>query len=223
MKIKFVQKLIGLSFVLAFALLSFSCQNAQTSQTQATVNQGPIKAQTPTEAYKSLYAAVKAKDNARIQQLMSNNTLTFAGFAMEQQKQSLEKVLENGMTATTFADSLPEIRDERVSGNFGAVEVFSQKDNRWEDLAFVLEDGNWKLAVGDIVKGTYKSPGKGQAQIEMEANNPMMRDANPAANTNGNNNSKDDISKDKSKRNPVNTAEVPDENMNRVPAKANKK
>jgi hypothetical protein len=223
MKIKFVHKLVGLSFVLAFALLSFSCQNAPTSQTQPAVNQGPINAQTPTEAYKSLYAAVKAKDSSRIQQLMSNNTLTFAGLAMEQQKQSLEKVLENGMTATTFAASLPEIRDERVNGNFGAVEVFNQKDNRWEDLFFVLEDGGWKLAFGDVIKGTYKSPGKGQAQIEMEANNPMTANEIPTANTKGNTNSKDDAVIDKSKRNPVNTAEVTDENANNSPAKANKK
>jgi hypothetical protein len=203
--------------------LSFSCENSPTSQTQTTANLGPIKAETPTEAYKSLYASVKAKDNARIQHLMSKNTIGFAGFAMEQHKQSLEKVIENGMTATTFADSLPEIRDERVSGNFGALEVFNQKDNRWEDLAFILEDGMWKLAVGDVVKGTYKSPAKGQAQTEMETNNPMMKYEIPAANTKGNTNSKDDAVIDKSKRNPVNTAEVTDENANNSPAKANKK
>ncbi len=223
MKFKVFQKIIGLSFILTFALLSFSCQNTQTSQTRTTVNLGPINAQTPTEAYKSLYAAVKAKDNARIQQLMSKNTLAFAGLSMEQYKQSLEKATENGMTSTTFADSLPEIRDERVNGNFGAVEVFSQKDNRWEDLHFIFEDGMWKLAVGDDVQGTFKSPGKGQAQIEMEANNPMMQYEIPAANTKGNTNSKDAISTDKSIRNPVNTAEVTDEDTNKAPAKANKK
>jgi hypothetical protein len=125
MKFKVFQKIIGLSFVLAFALLSFSCQDAQTSQPQAQVDLGPINAQTPSDAYKSLYAAVKAKDSARIQQLMSKNTLAFAGLSMEQYKQSLEKAIENGMTSTTFANSLPEIRDERVNGNFGAVEVFS--------------------------------------------------------------------------------------------------
>ncbi len=223
MNVKFVYKVVGLSFVLAFALLSFSCRDAQTSQSKAPVDLGPLKADTPTEAYKSMYAAVKAKDNARIQQLMSKNTLTFAGFALEKQKQSLEKVLENGLTATTFAPSLPEIRDERVSGEFGALEVFSQKDNRWEDLPFVLEDGMWKLAVGDSFKGTYKSPGKGQAQTEMEANNPMTAAEIPSANTNGNANSKNGAAMDKSKRNSVNTVEVPDERTNTAPAKANKK
>jgi len=223
MKFKVFQKIVGLSFVLAFALLSFSCQDAQTSQTQTTANLEPINAQTPTEAYKSLYAAVKAKDNARIQQLMSKDTMAFAGFSLGQNKQPLEKFFENGLTSTTFADSLPEIRDERINGNFGAVEVFSQKDNRWEDLPFILEEGSWKLAVGDSFKGTYKSPGKGQAQIEMETNNPMTPSEIPMANTKENTNSRDSITTDKSKRNPVNTVEVIDESTNKSPAKANKK
>lgn len=168
MKFNVIKKIVGLSFVLAFAFLSFSCQSAGTA-----VNREHAKATTPREAYRMLYEAVKAKDTEGIKLLMSNNTMTFAGFAAEQQKQSLEKMFENGLTATTFSDTLPESRDIRVNGNFGAVEVWNQKDNRWDDLPFVLEDGGWKLAVGDAFKGEYKSPGKGQAQIEMEASNPM--------------------------------------------------
>lgn len=223
MKIKFTQLFIRLALVLIVAFFGFSCETAPTSTTETTqkrVIEGPIKAGSPTEAYKSLYEAVKAKDNQRIQQLMSKNTISFAGFAMEQHKQSLEKVLENGMTATTFADSLPEIRDERVKDNFGAVEVFNQKENRWEDLSFILEDGMWKLAVGDLVKGTFKSPGKGQAQAEMDMNNPMMQSQMP---TNTDANSNVAVPKEKSKRNPVNTVEVPDENPTKSAANANKK
>lgn len=224
MKIRFVQSFIRLALVLTVAFLSFSCETAPTSTTETTqkrVIEGPIKASSPTEAYKSIYEAVKAKDSQRIQQLMSKNTTEFAGFAMEQHKQSLEKVLENGMTATTFSDTLPEIRDERVKGNFGAVEVFNQKENRWEDLSFILEDGMWKLAVGDLVKGTYQSPGVGQAQAEMNMNNPMMQNQPPM---NANTNSNVAVPKDKSKRNPVNTAEVSDENPIKAPvAGANKK
>lgn len=211
MKFKFVQKVVGLSFVLAFALLSFSCQSAQTSE-----NQEAVKAPTPREAYRMLYEAVKAKDTKRIEQLMSNNTMTFAGFAAEQQKQPLEKVFENGLTATTFAASLPESRDERVNGSFGALEVFSQKDNRWEDLPFILEDGGWKLAVGDSFKGNYKSPGKGQAQLEMEANNPMNSPEPPQANTNsGNVKPKGGVLKERVKKSLSEPVEVPDENANK--------
>jgi hypothetical protein len=218
MKVKFVWKICGLSLVLAFALLSFSCDSAQ----QSAANQEAVKANTPSDAYRALYAAVKAKNNTKIQQLWSNNTVGFAGYVAEQYKEPLEKVFENGLTATTFADTLPQMRDERVNGNFAAVEVYSQKDNRWEDIPFILEDGGWKLAVGDEVKGTYKSPGKGQAQLEMEANNPMSS-AIPPAETNANVASSNKSLKDKAKRERVNTVEVPDESADKAPEKTNKK
>ncbi len=222
MRNNFMKQFLVLVFAAAIALFGFACDSQPTgSSAAASTDSGPINAQTPTDAYKSLYAAVKAKDHAKIQQLMSKNTLTFTGFAMEQQKQSLEKVLENGLTATTFADSLPEIRDERVKDNFGAVEVYSQKDNRWEDLPFVQEDGMWKLGVGDEFKGTYQSPGKGQAQKEMEASNPMMGTTIEPMNSNANANVAP--SKNKTNRNPVNTAEVPDEHEIKPMANANKK
>jgi len=208
MKSGIYQKIIGFGFVLAFALSSFSCQSA------GTVNREHVKATTPREAYRLLYEAVKAKDTEGIKLLMSNNTMTFAGFAAEQQKQSLEKMFENGLTATTFADTLPESRDIRVNGNFGAVEVWNQKDNHWEDLPFILEDGGWKLAVGDAFKGDYKSPGKGQAQLEMEASNPMNQPVAtpaPAANTNG---KVPPVSK--AKKNRLSIIEVPpEENANK--------
>lgn len=210
MKFKVTQKIIGLGFVLAFAVFSFSCQST------ATVNrEQQAKATTPREAYRLLYEAVKAKDTEGIKLLMSKNTMTFAGFAAQQQNQSLEKMFENGLTATTFADKLPESRDIRVNGNFGAVEVWNEKDNRWDDLPFVLEDGGWKLAVGDAFNGNYKSPGKGQAQLEMEANNPMNETvATPtppaAANTNGK-----VPPKDRSKKNRLRMVEVsPEGNAN---------
>lgn len=181
MKLKLVQRLVGCGFVLTFAFLSFACQS---SGNETAANQEAVKAATPREAYRMLYEAVKAKDSETIRQLMSNSTKAFAEFAAAKQNESPAEVVKNGLTATTFAASLPESRDERVNGSFGALEVFNQKDNRWDDLAFVLEDGGWKLAVGDIVNGNYKSPGKGQTQLEMEASNPVNEASMPpAANT----------------------------------------
>lgn len=118
-----------------------------------------------------IYNNVKAKQPAEIKKLLSEKTLGLAQAQAQQQKNPLDKIVENGLTATTFSDTMPEIRDERVSGEMGAVEVYNSKDARWEDLPFIKEKGGWKLAVGDIFAGTYKSPGKGLAQIESEASN----------------------------------------------------
>ena len=185
-------------FAVVLAFVSFSCQNAQTPGNTATANQAAVKKtinpQTPTESYKLLFEAVKAKDTGKIQQLFSMKSTALAISAAKQYNKSLEKQLENAMQETTMADSLPEIRDERVKDNFGAIEVFNQKTNQWDDTVFVFEDGGWRLAIGDQWANTYKSPGKGQAQIQRQAANasgnnmikitPNMNGANMPPNSN---------------------------------------
>jgi hypothetical protein len=157
----------------------------------------------PTEAYKQLYAAVKSKDVEKIKAVMSKNTQAFAEMVAGRQNQPVEKVFENGFTATTFSETLPEIRDERISGEYGAVEVWNSKDKRWEDLGFVFEDGGWKLAIGEMFGGTFKSPGKGRAIKEQEAANLMSNNLVPVmpANANANANVKVIVPKERPQSN----------------------
>jgi hypothetical protein len=145
----------------------------------------------PSGAYKRLYDAVKSKNSDSIKATMTKKTLDFAKMASAQQNKTVEQVIENGFTATTFSPTLPEIRDQRVDGDMGAVEVYNSKDKTWEDLPFIREDGVWKLAIGELFAGTYKSPGKSQSQKEREAangtgNNLIPMNANVInVNTNG--------------------------------------
>jgi hypothetical protein len=156
-------KIIILGLAVIFGFVFIACEKASVA-TSATND-------TPTEAYKRLYAAVKSKNTEAIKAELSKKTIAFAESAAARQNTPLTKVFENGMTATTFSPTLPEIRDERVNGTMGAVEVYNSKESKWEDLPFVLEDGKWKLAMGDLFADTYKSPGKGRAQKEAEAAN----------------------------------------------------
>ncbi|MGB7069693.1 MAG: hypothetical protein WBD22_09385 [Pyrinomonadaceae bacterium] len=145
--------------------------------------------ETPTEGYKRLYNAVKSKNTDSIRKELTKGTLAFAESVAQRQNSPLEKVLQNGFTATTFSETLPEIRDERLSDTMGAIEVRNTKDNRWEDLPYILEDGKWKLAVGELFSGTYKSPGPGTAAKEMQAANAAgnnMIELKPSANGNAN-------------------------------------
>jgi hypothetical protein len=117
------------------------------------------KASSPTEAYKMLYTAVKAKKSDEIKKMLSKDTVRFAEGVAAQAKKSFDDQIRNGFTRTTFAEKMPAIRDERINGNFGAVEVYNAGDNKWEDLPFILEDGGWKLAVGNVFAGSWKRPG----------------------------------------------------------------
>ena len=139
---------------------------------------------TPTGAYKRLYAAVKAKDIEGIKKQLSKKSLDLGKMAGERYKKPEATWYENGMTGTTFSSTLPTMRDERVNGDWGAVEVWNSKDSRWEDLPFVREDGAWKLAVGEIFDQTFQSPGKGMDQIAKEAANAQSNTQIPSIDTN---------------------------------------
>ncbi len=151
------------------------------------INSQPIgNAKSPTEAYKMLFAAVKTKNPEKIKLMMSENSLGFAEFVGSQQKKTVEEVLANGFTATTFQENLPPMRDERIKDNFGALEV-QNKDKVWEDLPFVLENGSWKIAIGDMFKGSYQKPGIGQSVKEQEAANSVDNNLIPLTPANANN------------------------------------
>lgn len=133
----------------------------------------------PTEAYKALFAAVKAKDIEAIKNNISKKTVDLGKMSMDRFKKSEMEAYENGFTATTFAESLPSMRDERIKDNFGALEVWNTKDSKWEDIAFVFEDGGWKLGIGDAFSGTFQSPGHGRDFREKEAANAMAQGPAP--------------------------------------------
>ena len=205
MKFKNSSKIIFTILATICALIAFACNNSpsgnSTKKTNSTnsANSAPetkpptltdvpvSNAKTPTEAYRMLFAAVKSQDPVKIKSMLSLGSMGLAEMASGQQKKPVEEVIKNGFTETTFADDYPQMRDERIKDNFAAVEVWSEKSKRWEDVPFVMEDGSWKVAIGDMFGGKWTSPGKGQAAREQEnANtaNPNLIEKLPAANTN---------------------------------------
>ncbi|MEP6902466.1 MAG: hypothetical protein ABJA66_11995 [Actinomycetota bacterium] len=215
MKFKINSKIIFTVLAAVCALVAVACQNSSTNNGSATIQSKipdangktntssntvpdvkpptltdvPVgNAQTPSEAYRMLFAAVKSQDPAKIKSMLSKGSMGLAEMASGQQKKPVEEVVKNGFSETTFADNYPQMRDERVKGNFGAVEVWNESRKQWDDIPFVMEDGSWKAAFGDQFGGKWQSPGKGQAVIEQEnanAQNPAQM-INPLANSNTN-------------------------------------
>jgi hypothetical protein len=158
-------------FAVFTAFLSACGGTANTNTNTAAVPNCDAGNDRPTAAYQRLFEAVKSKQTESIKQQLTEATVQFAGSISAQNKTPLEKVFENGFTATTFAPTLPDIRDERINCNMGAIEVWNANEQKWEDLPFMIENGKWKLAVGELFRGIYKSPGKGLATREAEAAN----------------------------------------------------
>lgn len=155
-------------FLFLSLLLSLLVAGACQSENLAAGN-----ASSPTEAYKMLFTAVKAKKSEDIKLMLSKDTLKFAEGAAAQTKKSLEEQIKNGFTRTTFANEMPPIRDERIKDEMGAVEVYNEAEKKWENLPFVLEDGGWKLAIGNLFFGTWKSPGESRSMKEQKIANTM--------------------------------------------------
>ena len=162
-----MMRIISLVFLIIAAIALFSCQDQSKVKNAELTNPND----TPTEAYKRLFAAVKKKDVEAIKNEFSAKTKEFAKAVATRQNVPLEKVFSNGFTSSTFSDQLPEIRDERIKDDMGAIEVWNSGENRWEDLPFVRESDGWKLAIGELFSGTYRSPGKGKSVIDQEAIN----------------------------------------------------
>ena len=153
-----------LSFVISIFGAAFACQKEKPAVTGHA---------SPTEAYKALFAAVKSKDIEAIKKNISKKTIDLGKMSMDRNKKTEKEAYENGFTATTFAESLPSMRDERIKDKFGALEVWNAQESKWDDIAFVLEDGGWKLGLGDAFSGSYQSPGPGRDFREKEAANAM--------------------------------------------------
>ena len=190
-----MKKYLALSILLCLAAVFVACGDdpAQEANTGgAAVNANPND--TPTEAYKRLYAAVKAKNTEGIKAEFSKKSIATAESQAARSKVPIEEVYKNGFTATTFSETLPEIRDERVKGDMGAVEVWNARDKIWEDLPFIREASGWKLAVGDAFAGTWKRPGPGRSLREMEAAN-IANGTNGVINASPNVNMNDEIRK----------------------------
>ncbi|MDI1242032.1 MAG: hypothetical protein PSX80_08950 [bacterium] len=165
-----MKKYLALILLLGLGAIFMACgDNPSGNASSATSNSNPND--TPTEAYKRLYAAVKALNTEAVKAEFSKNSVALAQTQAARTKVPVEEVFKNGLTATTFAERLPEIRDERVSGTMGAIEVWNAKESKWEDLPFIREESGWKLAVGDIFAGNWKSPGLGRDAKERAAAN----------------------------------------------------
>lgn len=179
MRVSNIYKVLLMACSLAIGLYLVSCANEKAVEG---------KAKTPTEGFEQLFNAVRSKDTERIKKSMSESTLKFAEGVAAQRNVALGKILENGLYRSTMTEKLPAIRDERIKDKWGAVEVFVEKDKRWEDVRFVQEDGGWKIAVGELFGGTYVSPGKSRTIRERENANAAGKGMVPYANENGNTN-----------------------------------
>lgn len=162
---------LSLSLLAASVLGVAACGSKTETETKPGVSANVPRstAQSPSDAYRLLFESVKKKDSEGIKSVLSRRTLDFASDQSGRKGESLDYFIRNGFSAPAKGDAMPEIRDEQIKDGSASIEVYNAAEKRWEMTPFVLEDGGWKLAVGEMFANLWKQPGKTQSQREMEA------------------------------------------------------
>src|SRR5687768_14190792 len=105
-----MMRIVLLFISLTMIAIGLACGGAETANINNTVVAGG-GGSSPTDAYKQLFKAVKAKDIEGIKKMLTKKTIDFGAMAAQRNNTPIEKMYENGFTATTFSETLPELRD----------------------------------------------------------------------------------------------------------------
>jgi predicted lipid-binding transport protein (Tim44 family) len=99
---------------------------------------------TPTEAYKTAYAARQKKDAAGLKRTLSKDILDFFETMAEAENKKLEDELQQ--LADKPQGTTDETRNEKIDGDTATLEYVDEK-GKWKTMDFVKEGGDWKLTI----------------------------------------------------------------------------
>lgn len=118
--------------VLCVAFIAPAC-SGQASSAQAGAS--------PTATMNAYYDALKKKDVAAVKKTVSIGYLKLLESAGVSAERAFQPMMDN------LPASRPEIRNEKIDGDRATLEMHNEKEGRWETVAFVKEDGAWKIAL----------------------------------------------------------------------------
>jgi hypothetical protein len=109
----------------------------------------------PTATFKAFVEAQKNKDVAGMKKRLSRKTLTMAENSALAQKKTVDEAIAEGFDATK-AQKAPAMRNEKVTGDSGTLEVQYDGQKEWLTMYFVKEDGDWKIAFDKTIEEMLK-------------------------------------------------------------------
>jgi hypothetical protein len=102
-----------------------------------------MKPSTPLETLKSYTLAVKRKDTTTMKLLLSNASIQMAQTQANEKNTTLDEIVKNE-TFFTENPTRVEFRNQKIEGERATIEV-KNAFNSWDTVAFVLEEGVWKI------------------------------------------------------------------------------
>ena len=110
----------------------------------------------PTAAFKAFFEASKKKDVAGIKKGLSKGTIDMLDKLAKEQNKSTDDMLKD-VYKEDKGETLPETRNEKITGDTATLEVKNEKTSKWETLPFVKEDGDWKIALDKFLQDMMKA------------------------------------------------------------------
>lgn len=108
----------------------------------------------PTETLKSLSEASKKRDAQAVKSHFSKGTLAMIEQSANRQEKTVDELLQQENWAV-FQD-LPEMKNEKISGETATVEVKNEVTGGYEEIPFNKEDGVWKVALDKYMQNAIK-------------------------------------------------------------------
>lgn len=126
---------------------SNATSTANVSQPEATKTEPAVPAQagsltTPTETYKTGYAARQNKDIATLKRVFSKDALEFLTEVSKEEKKTVDDQLKELADRPQAATA--ETRNEKITGNRATLEYLDEK-GKWSPMDFVKEGNDWKI------------------------------------------------------------------------------
>ena len=109
----------------------------------------------PTATFKAFVEAQKNKDVAGMKKRLSRKTLTMAENSALAQKKTVDEAVAEGFDAAK-AQKAPAMRNEKITGDSGTLEVQYEGQKEWLTMYFVKEDGDWKIAFDKTIEEMLK-------------------------------------------------------------------
>jgi hypothetical protein len=94
----------------------------------------------PTATFKAFIEAQKNKDVAGMKKRLSKRTLVMLENAALAESKTTDQVLANDYPPAQ-AQKVPEMRNEKITGDSGTLEVHYDGVKEWQTMYFVKEDG----------------------------------------------------------------------------------
>jgi len=102
---------------------------------------------TPKDAILAFVKALESKDEAAVKASLSEKTNKMLALQTKMTGRSVVDIFNS----KEFEDisKVPDMRNEKIEGDKATLEVKDPKDEKWDEMPLVKENGSWKLAFAD--------------------------------------------------------------------------